>query len=220
MPVVLVNPSSRRRRTNPRRRRRTTRRRTRRYARVRGYTRRLPNPTTSWKGAFGCAGLGGLGGLLAGGLEWGADYLPWPAWGQALSLFGAGALTSVALCKLADTRVGAGVAGGTTAILVGRVRQLVALAALDNGNGNGNGNGDASAVIRRGAGAVYDAAQMRRQQTPYSMKTSSFPGARTFKVPEAGASYYLGGPQRRYGPHSWIYQRGAGAVYVSAHNAR
>jgi len=210
MPVVLVNPSRRRRRANPKRRRRVTRRRRRRSVRVSGYTRRLPNPTTTWGGALACTGLGMVGGLLAGGLEWGADYLPLPAWAQAASLFGAGALTSVALCKWADTRVGSGVAGGTSAVLVGRVRQLVGLARLGGSPGAG---------MVRDAGAVYDAAQMRQRTAPMTMKDSRFPGAATFKVPEAGASYYLPGPQRRYGPHSWIYSRGAGAVYVSAHNA-
>jgi hypothetical protein len=158
-----------------------------------------------------------IGGVLAGGLDWGADYLPIPAWAQAASLFGAGALTSVALCKLADTRVGTGVAGGTSALLVGRVRQLVALGRLATQTPNGANEG-AAVRARREAGAVYDAGQMRRRSAPMSMKTSPFPGARTFKVPEAGAAYYLPGPQRRYGPHSWIHQRGAAAVYVSAHN--
>lgn len=221
MPVVLVNPRrSTRRRTNATRyrRRNPAKRRSRRRTRVRGYTRRLPNPTTTWGGAFSTFALGGLGGLLAGGLEWGADYLPVPAWGQAAALFGAGTLTAVALSKLADTRVGAGVAGGTTAVLVGRVRQLVALASLGTPAAAGNGNG-ADAVRRRDAGAVYDAAQMRRRSTPMSMGTSPFPGASSFKQSEAGASYYLPGPQRRQGPHSWIYSRDASAVYVSAHNA-
>lgn len=211
MPVVLVNPSRSRRRSNPKRRRRMARRRRRRSVRVHSYSRRLPNPTTSWGGAFGCAGLGGVGGLVAGGLDWGADYLPIPAWGQAASLFGGGLLTSVLLCKLADTRVGAGVAGGTTAVLVGRLRQLVALSRLQSGEG--------SMVRPRGAAAVIrESGAMARRSTAETMKQAHWPGAKSFKRSEAGASYYLRGPLRRYGPHAWINQRGAGAVYVSAHN--
>ncbi len=213
MPVVLVNPSRSRRRSNPKRRRRATRRRRRRSVRVSGYTRRLPNPTTTWGGAFKGFGLGAVGGLVAGGLDWGADYLPIPAWGQAASLLGAGLVTSVALCKLADVRVGAGVAGGTSAVMVGRVRQLVALSRLQTD----------SSMVRpsaAGAGAVYSDAGARKRSAAMTMKQTRWPGASTMKQSEAGASYYLRGPQRRYGPHAWVYQKGAQAVYVSAHNAR
>ena len=147
---------------------------------------------------------------MSGGLDWGADYLPIPAWGQAASLFGAGLLTSVALAKFADTRVAAGTAGGTTAVLIGRLRQLVALSRLES-------SGGADAVRRGGAGAVYPNAGATKRTAARTMAASQFPGARSMK--EAGASYYLRGPARRYGPNAWINRPGAGAVYVSAHNA-
>lgn len=241
MPVVLVNPSPTRRRkprrrVNPTKRRRTQRRRTR----VRSYTRRLPNPTTTFVGGLALTGLGMLGGGIAAGLDWGADFAPVPPWGQALILGFGGSAVALGLGMLADQRLGAGVAGGTGALLVGRARQMVALAkaaAPDQPAEASNGastSSDTAAVyqtppqrraeagaVYREAGAVYrgDAAQLQPRTGAPSMDVSRWPGARTFKR-EAAASYYVPGPVRRYGPQTWAYGRDSGVVYRSAHNSR
>lgn len=219
MPVVLVNPSPtrrRRRRSNPSRRRR---RRSRRH-RVRGYSRRYPrirNPAGTWGGSLVCLGLGGLGGIVAGGLDWGADYLPWPAWAQAATLGGAGAVTSILVAKFADTRAGCGIAGGTTALVVNRVRQIVALRGVQQGS-QPQAAAEASAVYRsRGAGAVYrGAGQTRPRTTPTTMKRGQLAGP-SFVQQQADGMRSV--PGTKYGPTSWVYQSpGAGTVYVSAHN--
>jgi len=210
MPVVLVNPRSptrrrTRRRSNPRRRRRRSGRvAVQRYQRR--YPLRIANPAANWTGALAAFGLGTVGGLVAGGLDWGADYLPIPAWGQAASLFGAGALSSVLVGRFADIRVGSGIAGGTSALLMGRVRQLIAL----SGMGENTETTEASAVYGR-----RDAGQVSKQGGARTLATSPLAGRKTFVHREAGAVGQMG--PRKYGPHSWIYED-AGAVYVSAHN--
>lgn len=219
MPVVLVNPSgTRRRRTrraNPSRKRR--RRRRGRVA-VSRYQRRYPrirNPAASWGGSLLAWALGGVGGLVAGGLDWGADYLPWPAWAQAVTLGGAGTVSSIAVCKFADVRAGCGIAGGTTALVLNRVRQIIALARTAPATGGGN----ASAVYRQ-AGAVVparQAGQMRPRTAAQTMRTPALGGA-NFKQ-AGGPTYPAQGT--RFGPNSWVYgQPGAGVVYVSAHGLR
>jgi hypothetical protein len=220
----MVNPTAtrrRRRRANPSRRRRRSRRRGR--VSVNSYRRRYPrlrNPSGTWGGSFASLGLGGLGGLVAGGMDWGADYLPWPAWAQALSLFGVGAGSSILVSKLADIRLGAGLAGGTTALVMNRVRQIVALAMVKEPAGNGNGeSAGAGAVVRsRGAGAVMrgrGAGAMAPRRNAPTVKRGNLLG-QSF-VQQAGATFAA--PGRKYGPDSWVYQRGgAQAVYVSKHN--
>lgn len=219
MPVVLVNPSPtrrRRRQSNPTKRRR---RRGRRH-RVRAYSRRYPrirNPAGTLGGSLVCLGLGGLGGVVAGGLDWGADYLPWPAWAQAATLGGAGAVTSILVARFADTRAGCGIAGGTSALLVNRVRQIVALRSVEQGRPQ-QAAADAGAVYRsRGAAAVYrGAAQMKPRSTPATMKRGQLSGPSFVQQQADGMRSVTG---TKYGPTSWVYQRpGAGTVYVSAHN--
>lgn len=248
MPVVLVNPR-RRKATRRRRRSSSPRRRRRRSTYVAGYRRRLPNPSESFGGSFASLGLGALGGGIAAGLDWGADYIPLSALWQSVILGGTGYTLSIGLAMLADTRLGAGLAGGTTALLVGRVRQQVALSGMAATNGAATNGGEAGAVARRRmraseAGQVYapprlrgrsevgavvrsreagavlrrEAGQMRPVTTPETMAMQRWPGARTFKRTEAGASYYTRGPIRYYGPQSWALRRETGAVYVSAHN--
>lgn len=241
MPVVLVNPAPMQR---PRRRRNATKRRRRRSGRVAvaRYQRRYPrirNPAGTWGNSFACLGLGGLGGIVAGGLDWGADYLPWPAWAQAATLGGAGALTSLLVAKFADTRAGCGIAGGMTALLVNRVRQIVALRGTEQGASTSAStsaapNG-ASAVYRRpgaaavyrsrapapqapGAGAVYrGAGQAQARTTATTMRRGQLLGPSFVQQQGAGAMRQV--PGTKYGPTSWVYQRpGASTVYVSAHN--
>jgi hypothetical protein len=218
MPVVMVNPSPtrrRRRRSNPSRRRR---RRTRRH-RVKGYTRRYPrirNPAGTWGGSFVAWLLGSVGGGVAGGLDWGADYLPWPAWAQALTLGLTGSATSILVSRFGDIRVGCGLAGGNCALVLNRVRQIIATARTAPATGTQG----ASAVMHAGAGKVVPNAGQMRQRT----------GAQTMRRPELGGANFkqAGVPTfpaygSRFGPNSWVYgmqQPGAGVVYVSAHDRR
>lgn len=213
MPVVMVNPGRvtrrRRRRTNP-----TTRRRRRRgRVHVSRYQRRYPrlaNPATTFGGALVSFGLGGVGGLVAGGFDWGAEYLPVPAWAQALSLFGAGVITSVLTCRFADQRAGAGIAGGTTALLLGRTRQIIALSGM-----GADQTSSTTSAQTQGASSVYQtpgAAQVRKIGGAPSMAGNRF-GAPSFVKSQTEAAAV-----RKYGPRSWVYERGAGAIYVSAHN--
>jgi hypothetical protein len=68
---------------------------------------------------------------------------------------------------------------------------------------------DSGAVYERGreAGAVY-----REAGAATTMRAPVF--GRSFK--DSGASRYVPGPVRFFGPRSWAYD--AGARYVSAHN--
>jgi len=122
MPVVLVNPSSprrrRKRRANPKRRRRRNPSRTARAGRL----ARRRNPTAR---KFSDAAIGGLlstlGGGVAYGIHWGTSYAPVGNVGQTLILAGAGTVTAIATSMLADERAGNGVMGGTTALVLGRL---------------------------------------------------------------------------------------------------
>ena len=157
--------------------------------------------------------LGSVGGLAAGGMDWGADYIPLRAEAQAAILGGATLLSSVAVSKWADIRAGAGIAGGGSALCMNRIRQIVAMSGT--GQGTGSSTGQASAVYR-GAGAVQSGAgQMRQRQSATSMRAPSM-GAPSFR--QAQGTYPAQG--RRFGPRSWVYDvpAGANAVYVSAHN--
>ncbi len=158
--------------------------------------------------------LGSVGGLAAGGMDWGADYIPLRAEAQAGILGGATLLSSIAVSKWADIRAGAGIAGGGAALCLNRIRQIVATAGT--GTGTGSTTSGAGRVVA-GAGAVYrgGAGQVRRRQTATTMRAPSL-GAPSFK--QAQATYPAEG--RRFGPRSWVYDvpPGARAVYVSAHN--
>jgi hypothetical protein len=219
MPVVLVNPTRRRstRRRNPSRRRTRRKRRRSGSYRVTGYSRRYPrirNPTATWGGAFMTWLLGSVGGLAAGGMDWGADYIPLRAEAQAGILGGATLLSSLAVSKWADIRAGAGIAGGGAALCLNRIRQIVATSGTGAGTGattSGAGRvyGGAGAVVRGGAG------QVRRRETPTTMGA---PHMRAPSFKQAQGTYPAQG--RRFGPRSWVYDlpAGARAVYVSAHN--
>lgn len=220
MPVVLVNPSPKRRRSraNPARRRRRTK--SRRH-RIRAHTRRYPrmrNPTGSWGAAFVAWLLGSTGGAVAAGMDWGADYLPWPAWAQALTLGTAGTLSSIAVCKWADVRAGCGLAGGSAALTLNRVRQVIALARTAPPAGTSATTSDASAVVHGQAGIVRpNAGQMVKRRDAQTMKAPALGGA-SYKQQAAAPTYPAMGT--RFGPTSWVYGQQASAVYVSAHNRR
>jgi hypothetical protein len=221
MPVVLVNPSAsprrRRSRANPSRKRRSRRRRGR--VSVSRYQRRYPrirNPAGTWGGSLLAWLLGSTGGAVAGGLDWGADYLPWPAWAQALTLGLTGSATSILVCRFADVRAGCGIAGGNTAMVLNRVRQIIALARTAPATSQPS---TASAVMNApGAGRVVggNAGQMVRRT---GARTMPAPAMASRSLKQAGEPTY---PVRgtRFGPTSWVYGRNAGAVFVSAHDRR
>lgn len=93
---------------------------------------------------------------------------------------------------------------------------------------------DAGAVYRREAGALVGGAAATTMRAPafgrsfkdagamYAQRT----GAETMRQPgfgtsfkdEAGASRYIPGPVRWYGPHSWAYKYGDAGRYRSAHS--
>jgi len=166
-------------------------------------------------------GLGGAAGVVGYGVNFGVEYIPVETVWRSVIFGGIGAVGSIALAKWAHTDLGAGMAGATAAILSGRiVTQMKASQAAPAS--------DAGAVYRmnagRGAprvgggrprveaGAVY-------QREAGAATTSRMPVfGPTFK--EAGASKYIAGPVRWFGPASWAYKPDAGKVYVSAHNRR
>lgn len=154
MPVVLVNPSRRRKRKNPRRAKRRAKRRNPSRAKRRNPYGRRRNPTSKgFGGALVSSLMGGLGGLLSYGIHFGAAYAPIGNIGQTLILTGAGTLASMGVAAWADERAAAGLMGGTVALVTGRIHAQLALgafvkkqAAAQNGNGTTT---QASGVMRR-----------------------------------------------------------------------
>jgi hypothetical protein len=150
-------------------------------------------------------------------MDWGADYIPLAAWAQAAILGGANTITSILVSKVADVRVGAGIAGGGAALLMNRIRQIIATSGT--APAQSSASSESSAVVRGEAGAVrrqaMGAGQMRRRT-----------GAPAMRRPELGPPGFRQGmgvfdvQGRRFGPGSWVYgaPAGAQAVYVSAHN--
>ncbi len=235
MPVVLVNPRRRRRRSksrkNPTRRRRNPayghymmNPAPRRHHPRRHYRR---NPT--FGAAAASTGLGFLGGVIAGGLDWGASYAPVGPKAQAAIIGGAGLLLSLGTGYLISPSVAAGIAGGTASTLFMRLRVMVALAGVSaQSTGAGalrpapRGAGALVRPPRAGAGAVVPAhaAAAVPGLPPAPGMGMPFAGATMRTRVGAGASYNVPNA-RHYGPDSWIRLRGtAGANYVSAHNTR
>lgn len=211
-------------RRNPRRRRhrgRHHRRHMRRRHNPGGYRRR--NPSTSWGAAFMADAIGGAGGIAMYGVNWGVEYIPVSDLWRSV-IFGAlGAATSLGLAKYADVRLGAGTMGGTSALLTGRIVTQIRMAQVapatttaapakpTTAAGVYRMNAGAGAVFRREGGAVYT---REAGAVATSMRAPVFgPG---FK--ESGASRFVPGPVRFFGPGSWAYDAGRGRRYVSAHN--
>lgn len=252
-PVILVNPTTARGQTlmrrNPRRRRRAKRknprrhsRRTTRLARRRnpsGFRRR--NPSVSWGASAMAGAIGAAGGLAAYGVNWGVEYIPVSDMWRSVIFGGTGIVTSIALAKYADTRLGAGTMGGFAALLTGRIVTQVRMASVApkkpaattpgktqatglpayrmNPHQVGAGavfSREGGAVFQRDAGAVFAREAGARQTGQQTMRAPVF--GPSFK--DAGASRFIPGPVRFFGPGSWAYDAGAarGRRYVSAHN--
>lgn len=216
--AAIANPRRRRRsRRNPRRRRN-------RRSLVRSHYRR--NPRAQLGQAFIVLAKGALGGLIGYGLDWGASYAPVnEPWGSVIFAAG-GTVVSVGMSMLVDTDVGAGIAGATAALLVGRIRRQMALRELKSGkeekkNETATTETETAGVRRRrrralpeGAGRVFnfvrdDAGQVTRavvQPAPTlpGLSQVNLPGMKSFKHPDAGSSRYSEDTGRRYGPANWI----------------
>jgi len=236
-------------RRNPRRRRRAKRknprrhsRRTTRLARRRnpsGFRRR--NPSVSWGASAMAGAIGAAGGLAAYGVNWGVEYIPVSDMWRSVIFGGTGIVTSIALAKYADTRLGAGTMGGFAALLTGRIVTQVRMASVApkkpaattpgktqatglpayrmNPHQVGAGavfSREGGAVFQRDAGAVFAREAGARQTGQQTMRAPVF--GPSFK--DAGASRFIPGPVRFFGPGSWAYDAGAarGRRYVSAHN--
>ena len=189
-----------------------------------GYRRR--NPTQKWGQAFMSTFVGMITGFVAYGVNFGVEYIPVaPLWRSVI--FGTGGLVgSLGLSKWGSPTLGAGFGGGVGSLLLGRVvtqfrMSQVAPTTTAGASGarrqvNGRGAGavysrDAGRVYNREAGAVYE----REAGALATMRRPVF--GPSFK--DAGASQYVPGPVRFFGPHSWAYDAGrTGRQYVSAHN--
>ena len=215
----------RRRRRSAGRRRMSGRRLRRRRNPTTGYRRR--NPTSKWGQAFMSTFLGLVTGAVAYGVNYGVEYIPVePLWRTVI--FGAGGfLGSLGLAKWGSPTIGAGFGGGVGALLTGRVvtqirlHQVAPAAPKEGGavfarNPRMRGLRDAGRVYTREGGAVYQ----RDAGAATTMRAPVF--GRGFK--EGGASRFVAGPVRFYGPQSWAYGTEAAAPrqvrYVSAHNRR
>lgn len=220
-------------RRNPKRRRRSHARRGRgRRTRVRGHLRRRRNPSVSVTGALATLGLGSLGGLVAYGVDWGASYAPVGPYAQC-AISGVGnAVLSVGTSMLADDRAGAGIAGGGALAVAHRIRTTYALNKATKEAEKKTTGTEAGAVYRLNP-AHYAAARHAARMAAESgvvVESGAVGGmrmqtaARTLHAPrfgdsfkEAGASRYVAGPVRWFGPQSWAYD--AGVVVRSAHNS-
>ena len=198
-------------------------------------------------------GIGLLGGGVAYGINWGLAYAPLDATWSTVAFGGGGVVTSVLLAKYADERVAAGLAGGVGALLFGRVREIMALRKMAPANNGAVSSDGGATYVRRYAGiggrpletgAVYerragphDAGAVMRvgslkeagaivghRATAATMSNLSMQPRDSFKVAESGASRYIPGGARWFGPRSWAYDAGRhnnsnnGRVYRSAHN--
>jgi hypothetical protein len=188
-----------------------------------GYRRR--NPTSKWGQAFMSSFLGIVTGAVAYGVNYGVEYIPVePLWRTVI--FGSGGLLgSVALAKWGSPVLGAGFGGGVGALLTGRVVTQIRMSQVASTPKEGGavfarmnpraamgGRRDAGRVYQRDGGAVY-----QRDAGAATMRLPVF--GRGFK--DAGASKYVAGPVRFYGPQSWAYgarEAGRNVRFVSAHN--
>lgn len=237
------NPSRRRRarRANPYvkghyRRRKLRRRRNAVYAnpsrRRSRRSRRRRNPSSKkFTDFLTTLGLGALGGGMAYGIDWGVGHMKTSGVWQIAALTGFGILGTAGLSYLADERLAAGLAGGTVALGIGRTVNAIALRKAGPKEATpaaGQTPAQQQALVEE-AGRVYrqayEAGALERMRGANTMARS--PYGKSFKdlddagavYREAGASKYIPGPIRYFGPHSWAYRTDAGVVvkYKSAH---
>lgn len=225
MPIMLVNPShkgKRRRRRAATRHNPTRRRRTRR------------NPSSSWSKSFMAMAKGGLGGGVMLGIDFGIGMLPFGEVAKIAIEGTVGLAASVATAKWVDGELAAGAAGATVFAVGKRGADAYALSSLaakkpDTASDGGTAMLDSGRVFRNDAGAPPQLTRQTgaRSMAPEGMPSSSFreagavfrdAGAVLRRQREAGASAFVQGPVRLFGPDSWAYQytsRGR-----SAHDSR
>lgn len=222
MPVVLVNPSRKRRGRKARKSRKTHRASAKRLKNPSRGRRRRRNPSSAWGDALIDVLLGGLGGGVAIGAAMGSEKIPVaPVW-QMVIFGAAGLLGAVGVAKWGSKATGAGLLGGTIALEALRGIELYSLS---------KATAEARAalpppIITEGA-SLFSARAVRESGAvgpgvfgaPASMAGNPLsPGFRT--VPEAGyTSRYLPAGARLMGPRSWVNESGAVYRFRSAHNA-
>lgn len=239
MPIMLVNPSHggrkrRRKASSSRRAARRTRRRT--YA-----TRR--NPSTTWTRAATSVGLGALGGGVIAGVDYGVDMMPVGAVAKILTVGGVGLVSALLAAKYADERLGAGAMGGTMVSIIKRGTEAYALSSLAK-KSDATADKPVDPGVNLEAGRVYrvDAGAPPRElvrqtgarsMAPEGMPSPSFREAgAVFREAgvvlrrsahnsgrEAGASAYVKGPLKLFGPRSWAYDYQSRGIR-SAHDSR
>jgi hypothetical protein len=224
MPVVLVNPAGGRGavRRNPRKKR------AKRRAAAR---KRRRNPAGGGGGkmtfikAAMATGIGLPMGVVAHGISWGVDKAEIGAGARAAIKGGVGLVGSMGLAYL-DARAAAGLAGGTGAVLT---RDLIELYQMSQVGKNGATTTTATTATTEAA-AVFTlpaararaeaAAVFRRAEAGAVVRAFPMPSMATRSMkPDAGASRFVPGPVRWFGPESWAYRAdAAGRRIVSAHN--
>ncbi len=231
MPVVLVNPSGgRMARRRTRRKSKTTKRRRRNPT---SYRRR--NPRVKFKTAAMHAALGALGGGITYGIHWGVTMIPVANPWAKLGIFaGAAGVASIGVSMYADDRVGSGIAGALGYVAAHEIAQQLYFRTRPQADAGAvymkeggavykmnsrHTRADAGAVYRKEAGALVGGATRYTQQTG---QQSMRPGVFGTSFKDAGASRYVPGPVRWFGPQSWAYRYGEGGAnrrYVSAHSS-
>lgn len=167
----------------------------------------------------------GLGtGAVGFGISWGCDFLPISALWRTVSFGGVGLLGSLALGKMGDLRLGSALAGATGFGLAGRIVTLVKTAQIAPAPSATTTTPTETSGARmfREGGRVY----ARETGRVYARETGAplTLGRQVFgkSLKEAGASRFVKGPVRFFGPNSWAANAGGregGAVrYVSKHS--
>ncbi|HXS82634.1 MAG TPA: hypothetical protein VN896_07915 [Methylomirabilota bacterium] len=192
-----------------------------------GYRRRR-NPTSSWGQAFLAWAMGMGSGVVGYGINWGVEFIPLATIWRSVIFGGVGAAGSLALAKWADPRLGSGLAGATGALLTGRIVTQIRLAQVSPTSGSTASTPEGGALYRRNPRAQLDAGRVFRDGGAVFSRREAGAPVRSMKSPafgasfrDAGASRYVQGPIRYFGPRSWVYGPDGGAVRrVSAHNRR
>jgi hypothetical protein len=164
-------------------------------------------------------------GAVGFGISWGCDFLPISALWRTVAFGGVGTLGALALGKMGDLRLGAAMGAATGFGLAGRITTLVKTAQIAPSASTSTTPTETSGVrVMREGGRVYsraDAGRVYARETgaPLTMGRQVF--GKSFK--ETGASQFVRGPVRFFGPNSWAANNGGregGAVvrYVSKHS--
>lgn len=153
--------------------------------------------------------LGGLGGAVAYGVDWGISHAKIGAGWQLAAVGGTGAVGTVLLAKYGDERLAAGLAGGTVFAAIGRTQEVIALSKMGKptqAQAQAQTPPQAAAVVRRG-NPMIDARSMHPGAFGPSFKREA-----AAVIRRGNPSAYMPGPVRFFGPKSWVYHTESGAV--------